>query len=304
MKRIINILSIVSAFFIIQGCESIEVEAPDSFNVSINKNTFIVGDTAKFSLTGNVQNLVFYSGDVGNNYDDVQKFSTTDVGLPEMTFTTAFAGSPTTSGTLGLSVLVSNDFSGIYQNGEITKATWTDITSRVILNTTNQRVVLTEFKSGDKPLYIAFRYQSVNGATQAQRTVTISNFSFRTVFPNQIFTNATNVYNAGFGSFDLAGNVGFWNISNTNTNSTSFVHLTTPAGSADDNDWAVSKPMNVNSISPSVGTVLKNITAPMPVRHNFRFTKAGTYKMVFVGQNATNSDDKKVVKEFAVTVNP
>lgn len=150
---------------------------------------------------------------------------------------------------------------------------------------------------------MAFRFKTVD-ETKSQRLVTVSNFSVRTAFPGQIYTNASNVYYAGLASFDFAGDsASTWNIPVTSNTNNTFTHPFVPANSTKDDDWAITKPLYTNAILPSTGVALKNISSNPVTEHSHVFSQAGTYKVVFVGSNNNNNDYKELVKEFTVTVN-
>lgn len=298
--KTIKYLSIILSGLTIASCNKIDSVKPD-FEVSVNKTSFSLGDTAKFSISGAPNNIVFYSGEVGNNYANRDSL-TANGGRPEMTFSTALSSSsPATSTSSNLSVLVSNDFSGNYNQADILAATWTDLTSNISIPGTDQRIVLTQYVAQGKPLYVAFKFKTVNPAL-IQRLTTISDFSFKTEYDNQTFQNAKFVFDAGFGAFDFAGDVGKWLIPITSNSNNTFTHPLVAANSPADDDWAISKPFYTNRINKSTGFAVKNISNPVVSSYNHVFTKAGTYKTVFVGSNSTNKDYKEVVKEFTITV--
>ncbi len=254
--KIIKYLTIITSVLVIMSCNKINSETPE-FSVSVNKTDYNLGDTAKFTLNGSPTNIVFYSGEVGNNYETREKL-TAEGGRPEITFTTSLAAATGSSTSTNLSVLVSNNFSGNYNQADIMAATWVDITSSITVPNSNQNVVLTPYVTAGKPLYVAFKFKTVNPAL-AQRAVTVSNFSFKTVYDDQIFENAKFVYDAGFGSFDLAGDIGKWVIPITSNTNNNFTHPLVAANSPADDDWAISKPFEINRINPSKGSTIKNI---------------------------------------------
>lgn len=299
MKIFKNII-IAFAIVAIASCNKINTQEPD-FTVTINKNSFAVGDTVKFQLSGAPANVVFYSGVAGNNYDTRNVLTATG-GLPEMTFTTALTAATGSSTATNISLLISNNFTGNYNQTDILAATWTDITSSVVIPGINQRVVLTPYVAQGKPLYVAFKFQTID-PSKSQRLVTVSNFTFKTVYPNQTYQNAINVYDAGFAAYDFAGIIGKWVIPITSTSNTTFTHHFVAASSEADNDWAISKAMQTNAVFPDKGITLKALSNDVLTEFKYIFTKPGMYKIVFVASNNTNQDYKEVVKEFNVTVN-
>lgn len=269
--------------------------------IEINKTTFTVGDTAKFKISGIPYNLVFYSGEPGNDYYSRNTY-TASGGTSSMIFTTALAAASGSSTATNLKVLVSNNFSGNYNQTEIAAASWVDVTSQVTVPGTDT-VELDPYKAEGKKLYVAFRFETVD-STKSQRQVTVSGFSLRTVFPNQqTYVNASNVYFAGFAPFDFAGATGAWSIPVTSNTNNSFVHPLVAANSAKDDDWAISTGFTTNSIAPSTGIALKAIASNPVTEHTYVFTKAGTYKVVFAASNNDANTTKEIVKEFTVTVN-
>src|SRR6478672_6615866 len=153
--RILKYLSIISLGLAIISCNKIETETP-KFEASINKTTFSVGDTVKFKFSGTPANIVFYSGEPGNDYESRNTFKATG-GIPQMTFTTAItAATSSTSTATNCNVLVSNNFNGKYNQTDILAATWTPIPN-VLIPGASQTVILTPFVTEGKPLYIAFR---------------------------------------------------------------------------------------------------------------------------------------------------
>lgn len=300
MKQLI-LLSSILAVIGFSSCVKDAVTKP-GIDIAINKTTFNVGDTAKFTISGLPYNLVFYSGETGNDYYSRNMY-TASGGVTSMVFNTALAAAAGSSTATNLKILVSNNFSGNYNKTEIEAANWTDVTNMVTVPGNNQTIGLDPYKVDGKPIYVAFRFQTVD-ETKTQRQVTVSNFSIKTVFPGQTFTNASNVYFAGFASFDFAGDAAnFWNIPVTSNTNNSFTHRLVPANSEKDDDWAISKGFYTNTITPSTGIALKALSSNPVTDHSYVFTKAGTYKVVFAASNNNITDTKEVVKEFSVTVN-
>ncbi|QNA43462.1 DUF5017 domain-containing protein [Lacibacter sediminis] len=299
MKQFIFYLCIVGVISF-SSCLKDAVKKPE-VDIAINKSTFNVGDTAKFIISGLPYNLVFYSGEPGNDYYSKDIY-TASGGVSSMIFTTALATAAGSSTATNLKILVSNNFSGNYNQTEIAAANWVDVSSQVTVPGTDT-VELNPYKVEGKPIYVAFRFQTED-ETKSQRQLTVSNFSVKTVFPNQSYTNANNVYFAGFASFDFAGDAAnFWNIPVTSNTNNSFTHPLVAANSAKDDDWAISKGFNTNSVMPSTGIAIKALSSNLVTNYSYVFTKAGTYKVVFVASNNNQTDSKEVVKEFNVTVN-
>lgn len=300
MKNLKYISAALLSILFLTACSKIDIDTP-KFDVTINKTTLNVGDTLNFKISGNPYNITFYSGETGNDYDAKNKLTATD-GVPTMTFNTALTATAGNSASSNMKVLVSNDFNGKYNKTDILAATWTDLSSLVTIPGNNQTLDLTANKVEGKPLYVAFRFQTVD-STKAQRLVTVSNFSFRTVYPEQTYANATNVYNAGFTAFDFAGSAGKWTIPIVSVTNTTFTHNLVAADNPNDDDWAISKAFATNAVLPSTGIALKDISQDAMQEYSYIFKRPGTYKVTFVASNSSNEEIKETVKQFNIVVN-
>jgi len=309
MKKFNNYILILLVIIVTISCQKTEVDTPSNFDVSINNLTIKAGDTAKFKISGNAESILFYSGQAGNNYAARNILNLED-GKPEMSFNSTVSLGETTIANQNISILLSTDFNGKYNKEDILKATWTNITSKFILPTLastatfSGAVDLSEFKVNGKPIYIAFRYTSVNPTIFRQRQWSISNFNFQTKFSNQTFVNAGSLYLAGFGSFDFAELTSTpWNaIKNTTT--TALTHAATLAGKEEENDWAISRGFNVSEVNRNLGVVIKGPVDLSINSYNFNYLIPGNYKVVFVGKNTNINGSKEVIKEFNLTVTP
>jgi plastocyanin len=301
MKNLKYISTAFLSLLLLTACSKIDIDAP-KFDVTIDKTTFKVGDTLNFKISGNPYNITFYSGETGNDYDSRGLLTATG-GIPQVRFSIALTSTAGNSPSSNMKVLVSNDFNGNYTKNDILAANWIDLSSLVTIPGTNQMIDLTANKVEGKPLYIAFRFQTVD-STRAQRLVTVSNFSFNTVYPNQTYVNADNVYNAGFAGFDFAGNIGRWTIPITNVNNTSFTHNLVAANNPIDDDWAISKAFATNAVLPSTGISFKSVAQDAITEYSHIFNNPGTYKVTFVASNSSSEDVKEVIKQFTITVNP
>jgi len=70
--------------------------------------------------------------------------------------------------------------------------------------------------------------------------------------------------------------------------------------------WAVSKPINAEKVDlgPDWSTSIKGISNPKLDVYRYTYTKAGTYKAVFVASNNSIDNVKQVVKEITLTITP
>jgi hypothetical protein len=309
MKKFNNYLLLLLVIQATTSCQKNEVNAPSKFEVGINSLSIKAGDTAKFTISGDAESILFYSGEPGNNYAS-KDILNADNGKPEMSFSSTISLGEATIGNQNLSILLSTDFNGKYNKEDILKATWINITSKFILpsiastSTFSGAVDLSQYKVNGKSMYVAFKYVSINPALFRQRQWSISNFNFQTTFNNQTFVNANSLYLAGFGSFDFAElSTTPWN-SITSSTTTSLTHAATLAGKEEENDWVISRGFDFSEANRNLGTVIKGPVDLNINSYSFNYLMPGNYKVVFVGKNTNINGSKEIVKEFNLTVTP
>ena len=282
------------------SCTKMKVDTPD-FTVVADSTTINVGDTAKFSFTGNAENIVFYSGEPGFNY--LYRNRTTGNGQPQLNFT---SHQQNTGETNTLSLLVSTDFKGTVDSTSIVNATWTDITSRATLSTGADKtpsgaIDLSDFKAANKPVYLAFRYQGYNHATLKQPTWFIRTFNVLNILPDgKISTNAT-IDKVGWAAYSMKNPTVAWSI--TATSGVISINGTAANSTKDDNeDWAITRGFNLNEVTPDPGLSLRSLSTVAITNYNYIYTKPGTYTATFVAFNNSVDDQKTVVREVTITV--
>lgn len=285
------------------SCSDIEIDTP-SFEASLEKLNYKVGDTVRFSITGKSDYAYFFSGELGKEYSKRSVFENEINGNAELSF-----NSNVTQGTAGINnlrILVSNDFNSLYDKENVQKATWIDITNKVALGTTTTNVVsgvvdLTPYQVADKPLFIAYRYVGQDAANSKQQTWTVGLFSFKTKHADgEIYVNAASFSDGTFTSVDLSGVAASWTI-----NSTTLTHVGLAAGSEADDDWVISKAINLKTaVGDATGVVtLRTLnTGYTPTGFEHVYKTPGTYTATVVAVNATSEGRAEKVKEFAIVV--
>jgi hypothetical protein len=278
------------------ACNKKTVDAT-GFTVTADKETYATTDTVKFSFTGNPGFLTFYSGEPYHKYEYSERVTAT--GVPQLQFTTQMT---TGSQANTLKLMVSTNFSGVYDSTNIYQATWTDITNKVILATNNTATAsgvidLTPFITGDQPVYLAFKFTGAAGS--AQRTWTIKSIALSNVLADNTtyallaMTEST----AGFKSVPMKAPAVAWAISTSQLQ----IKGGTTTASPEAEGWVVSKPLNLSKVTPDLGVPLKNMTTALPA-YTYMYATPGSYKASFVAANITRYDEKSDVQEVAVTV--
>lgn len=292
-----KILIIAAVILCSVACSKKEVDAT-GFTVTTNKETYTTADTVKFAFTGNPYYLTFYSGEPYHRYECRERLY--EKGKPQLFFNSA---QTTGSQTNTLKVLVSTDFSGVYDSTNVYNATWTDITGNVLATgstaTESGNIDLSQFNTSDHPVYVAFKYTGTKGSPQ--RTWTIKLVAVDNVLTDNTSHEVLGIgeSTAGFRSIPMKVPSVAWTISASQLQIKGFT--TTALSVADTEGWVVSKPLNLNKVLPDTGTPLKNMTTSMSSL-NYIYGIAGSYKATFVATNANRYSEKSDVKEIPITV--
>lgn len=288
---------ILAALLAATACTKKGVPNPD-FTVTSDSASYTLGDTTWFSFIGNPYNLTFYSGEAGHEY--LFRNRTNAAGTPQLQFTST-KQTPNAADTL--QVLLSSDFSAVYDSADIRSATWTDITSRAKLATTTTSVAsgvvnLSDFVKDSEAVYLAFRYV---GTTHASAQ---SGWTIAALTVNNVLTDGSNTFSVGtvadgaWAYVSMENPAVKWTVSAT----TLVVKGATAANSPVTEDWVISRALVLNRALPDVGVSLKNISANQVSTYPYIYKAAGTYTASFVGANTTIYGSKTDVKSVTVQV--
>ncbi len=268
-----------------------------SFDVSTASSTYKVGDTVVFNFSGNAEYVVFYSGENGFQYQ--YKNRTTAVGKPFLNFLSyrQFGNMENT-----LQLMLSSNFSGIYDSANIQNATWTDITSRAVLSTTKDstpsgNIDLSDFVKGDSIVYIGFRYYAPKDGISSQRAWTIRGLSMINKLQDSSFTTLLDMSSGNWLGVNMLNRAAVWSIS------TSQLRISGgDKNAATNEDWLVSKGIKLTRVLPDEGISIKTLVDPSLKTFNHIYTKAGTYTVVFDAKNANDHAMEAAQKTLVITV--
>lgn len=297
MNKILGVSFVLMIF--ISCAKRDVVKAPDDFDVSVSKQNYKVGDTVSFNFSGTPDNIVFWSGASGNRYDNRTR---TEVKGNSLVLDFKSFSQMGTVDQSNIKLLVSNNFSGVYNAASVRSATWTDITGRATWSsgadqTPSGSIALTEFAEGNKSVVIAFRYVTtvVKPVTTQNRWV-IRSFDLNSINQAGQVNSLLNMSTAGWSAFSFSGDSTNWTISASQLIS---MRNTTEL----DDDWVLTRQVSPNAVSPDRGVAIKNITGKMP---DFKtaYAEPGTYKVVFEATNAGITETKKVLRELTLTIEP
>ncbi|RPD42947.1 DUF5017 domain-containing protein [Chitinophaga barathri] len=294
-----KVIYTMASAVLLLACAKEKVPVPD-FQVQAESLSYKVGDSVRFTFTGSPDNLVFYSGEPGHNYEFRNRSSAAnDLQIDFKTWVRY--------GVIrkNLQVLVSNDFSGIADTNSVKSATWTDLSDRATFSTgvdqTPSGVLsLKEFtrpEADSALIYVAFRYTDYK-KPQGQNQWVVRTFTANNVSGDGVVSPLAVMATGGWMKVDFK-NPGFgWSITTAQL-------LVTQAGSteADNEDWVITKGFNPWYIKRDVGVVLKNVSTSIR-EYAYVYTKPGNYKVTFEGSAVRYNGEKYLTREINLTVTP
>ena len=275
----------------VQG--TVEEEIPASLSVLPDKVECKAGEPITFSLTGNnANNVVFYSGESGHNFDFRERFYADNDMV--VNFSTWVRYGEIYQ---NLQFLVSNDFNGIYDEGSVEAANWIDLSDKFTFSsgvdrTPSGEVSLKEY-AGDDPnaqLYVAFRYRDNEKPRQNNwiiRTITLDLIS-----PEGVRSSSAAMSTMGWKVVDFKNPAVTWNIS-----SSTQILIDGGTNQSENDDWVISKAFNLRKGTPDKGVSLNSVTSR---DYTYTYNTPGTYKAVFDWYDGSNYSQVKlniVVKE-------
>ena len=275
----------------VQG--TVEEEIPASLSVLPDKVECKAGEPITFSLTGNnANNVVFYSGESGHNFDFRERFYADNDMV--VNFSTWVRYGEIYQ---NLQFLVSNDFNGIYDEGSVEAANWIDWSDKFTFSsgvdrTPSGEVSLKEY-AGDDPnaqLYVAFRYRDNEKPRQNNwiiRTITLDLIS-----PEGVRSSSAAMSTMGWKVVDFKNPAVTWNIS-----SSTQILIDGGTNQPENDDWVISKAFNLRKGTPDKAVSLNSVTSRDYI---YTYNTPGTYKAVFDWYDGSNYSQVKlniVVKE-------
>lgn len=298
MRKIIYSLISISIF---AACAKEKVGKQD-FEISTSSLTYKAGDSVKFRISGNPDNLMFYSGEDGHKYEFRKRDSADNDLQIEFKSFVSFALIYQ-----NLQLLVSNDFNGKADTPSVKAATWTDISDKAVFSAGKDSVSsgiisLKPYVNAQKPsapIYVAFRYTDYK-KPQGQNRWVIRTFSANNIAPDGTITPMAVMSTGGWARVDFKNPAFVWSIGTAQL----LMPSSSAAQAADDNeDWVISKGFNPTYIKQDAGIALKNISTTLP-EYGYVFTQPGTYKVVFEGSAVRYNGEQRTTREVTLTITP
>lgn len=284
------------------------------FNVDTKQLEYKVNDTVTFKISGNPDQVTFYSGEQGKKYVDREGVEIEGDGKTmDLSFSTQCRYRNELAHPNSFRLYISQVFTGNYIASEIVESEWTDVTSKFTFSpsinndvdyTASGKVSVYTLANLDKtkPVYFAFRYESKSGTIQTHPRWYVDKFDLETKAAiSGDPMNMGDITSLGWTFIKMFGDI----VPTYNANGLRFPSATSDKiGSS---VWTVSRPVSLgafkNIINVNRGLALKNMSTKLE-EYKYVFTKAGTYKVTFIASNENIYGGNKVIKEFDIVVNP
>lgn len=318
---------------LLAGCRKDKADAPSDFNVRTDELAYQQGDSVTFYLSGNPGTIVFFSGEAGKLYEN--RTRTSAAGIARLVFQTSMQQGPVPPKPCpdSLLLLISTDLQG-YDAAHIQQATWTNISGRntkwpkslATSFTTSDSIDISDFNNAEQ-VNIAFRVLNKKTGLTPQRKWAIQNLTLYNNLPEgssaPLFTNFANTAwvqaslpetppnKSGINAW----NVGTWNISaadSVNNNNGIAIRTSYPItfnpgtdnNNEDNDDWLITTAVNLKTVKPDVGAVVKNEIALRATTFKYAFKKAGTYQITFVATNNSLNESKSQIRQLTLKILP
>ena len=315
MKKITLIYALGILF--LTACDNGLKSGDIEFSVSTSSTTVCPGDSVIFNFDGNPDYIVYWSGEPLSDYE-YRKGRSIDAGLQyNLTFSSKIMKGVQHG---QISILVSNDFNGNYDDYEnIIRTSWTDITSKLKWASnadvvSSGKLSLNDYLLEDKSLYIAFRYKTL---PQAEYGVAsnwvVSDFKVTNVTDKAGEVVLYDLTKAGFRVVDPFMRTDASGNCTVSSSQLSFMgpfgtedstgQLVYPLG--DSEQWIISAPLrSVETIDhgPDRPKAIKGFTQKRISTFTYAYNEPGIYKAVFVASRQTIEDKSEVVRTLEITV--
>lgn len=336
-----KILYTISAVLLTAACTQPIVDKID-YSITLSpENSYTVGEPVVFNIDGNVENLVFYSGETGRQYQYAHRYEVSQEDISSAFFT--LRNNPRDKTQEGLEIYVSKTFEGLKgDDGEADRATL-----KAMYADGMKEWKKFEFVKGD---FSTWREQKFDISDMLDGKLTFALHWYPKLAdgttPNDGSSTQSSYWLDGDISVDIKG-IGvststlanmakdlknskvvattastFFKVVNMNEerepyminqSGNGFVNFTKSAGPITlqgvganildygIDSWIVSSPMIFNKVDNDKGEAIKAMDVRMDT-YSYTWNEPGTYKVTFVGCNANFAGSSRAVKEFDITI--
>lgn len=298
------------------SCQENDVDNP-SFDVTVEKSVYKVGETVRFAFSGDADFVTFYSGVDNYNAGSVNgtikgsryscRLRAKESGRSILSFNCKKDANGVED-YAELRLFLSTDFNGCLTMKDIHSANWNDITDLAKWpdastasgkNIASGNIDLSEWNG--QVVYLAFRYTAKAG--QKQNGWSISSFNLKNYVESDSlpFTIWANASGAKCGSMSNAvqesGSPAYlWKLGTTLTCSG------IPDGKDDFESWVITSPVDPSQVTPDYGTILTSYSEVLPEFYDYKYYKPGKFMVTFVSRNVSVFGDMEKVQNFEIEV--
>ena len=301
------------------------------FNViQASENTYIAGQPVVFNISGDVDNILFYSGEQGFEYQYKDRFSVPVENVNSASLLLEYQ--PRYGDAGSMEVWISNKFPGLSgTDAEADRKTlagmvekmegWTrlDYVEGNSQEWTEQSYLLTDSLDTKQNFCIAFHWNPKRYCEKDEVADTIVKYlNQRTYWINgrididvkDVKTSPIDLSGLSFVTVSMNEEVDAYHKNSGNgsivLDSSNADLIFQGVGQKDSlnyaiDSWAISKPLDLNMVQNDQGLLIKNQQNYLP-SFSYTWDKAGTYKVVFVGTNSNIADSSMMLHEFTVTI--
>ena len=315
MKKLYFLTAVLT---LVWGCEHKVIEDID-FYVSFNaENTYFTGEKVVFNFDGNAENIVFYSGEKGSEYQYHDRYSIPSENIESAQLSLDVVSQYGKAG--AMEIWITDKFSGLWGDDLIKdREIVTSLTSTDMAETWT-KLAYTDPNSGGTVevahdieglkdnFCIAFHWNPIYDGKNSQRTykvngeinlgvkdmgqskMTLSNLDFTALMKND---NGEYAYVSGTKNGTIILNDSVYSLFFKGCGATEFNYAL--------DGWAISRPRPLNKIENDKGMVLKNTQNYMD-SFEYVWNEAGTYEVVFVASNSNYAGSYEIVKKLTVNI--
>jgi hypothetical protein len=307
MMKNIKYLAVLALLPFLTFCTKDEVQTP-AFDVTVEATTYKINDSVRFTIKDAPDVISFYSGEKGKEYQYRDRI-VVEGRRKELALNTQITYGTQTD---NLKIMVSNDFTGTYDEASVKKATWKDVTSKFTLSTSPINILGPRVSSGKvditddivagKPLFVGFKYVGAAspGTTSTQRGWRIYAFDLTTTDKDGTITTLASRTNAGWNPVNIMDAVSAAGSSKW-IYTTDMFYYDPMSSLVESEGWYITKGFLPDVMAPDKGTPIKDYTQRRTA-YSYAFKTEGEYTVTFVGTNVNYTGEKAVIKEFKIKV--
>lgn len=336
-----KILYTISAVLLTAACTQPIVDKID-YSITLSpENSYTVGEPVVFNIEGNVENLVFYSGETGRQYQYAHRYEVSQEDISSAVFT--LKNNPRDNSPEGVEIYVSKTFEGLKGNdGDADRATlkamyddgmkeWKqfEFVKGEYTKWGVQEFDISDMLDGKLTFALHWCPKLEDGITPNDGSYTQSSYWIDGDIAVDIkgiglsTTTFANMAKDMKNSKALATTAdSFFKVVNmneerepymVNQSVNGYVSFTKSAApitfqgvGANKLDygidtWLISSPMVFNKVDNDKGEAIKAMDVRMDT-YSYTWNEPGTYKVTFVGCNANFAGSSRAVKEFDITI--